>query len=336
MNKFYKFIFPLGFLLLIFSLTNSSAGMIREEQLNQFVTHYYQNPNPDQIPATLRYFVSSNEFKIYMESNQHVIDMLAYFFGRAAELKPKLLREYEKMYDRSNDAGKKFIFKIFSIYRDSAIDKFIKPRMVDSLQKKELQDFLSQPRKSKKFLVKEAQNLNQLDFLWMEFFVSGNRDSILKIIDVLKWKDVFRQRLQDWLLVSHPQREKARLKELLQNDFQVDVDMEHVKINFIGDMDCLYSSFLRSPTSQHENASAGIELKKILNLSDQDSVYIATKGAALVGLWTNVEAHPKVLEICKKQLLSQKKKPNLVLQDIVNSVTPAPKEDKAAKQKKRH
>ncbi len=325
MNTFRKILLVIFLLSSGLFSTVAQADITSEEELNKFVTHYYQNPQPNQIPQAVKYFISSAEFKRYMQTNQHLVEMLAYFFGRVAELSPKLRRDYEKMYDKADEKSKVFFWKIFSVYRDPTTEKFFKAKMnADPTQKVVLQNMLNQPLKGKQFFVKDVQGLNQLDFLWMEFFATGSREPIQKIIDVLNWKDIFRNKLQDWLLTSHTQEDKDRLSQLSRNDLKVNVEVDRARINYFGDMDCLYFSFIRT-SSFHQPAKVGIEFKQILGLSDKDFVYIITKGAAFLGLLSNAQKHPKVLEFCNQELKSRKDKSNAELQNIVNAAGTAKK-----------
>ena len=55
-----------------------------------------------------------------------------------------------------------------------------------------------------------VRNCADLDYLWAEFFLTGNTEAIKKIIEVLKWPDRIRSRVNTWLSLRGPPQSDNR------------------------------------------------------------------------------------------------------------------------------
>lgn len=306
MYRFAKVFTALYFLLFcsFFISYNLNAEITTDEEFNSFFTYYYLNPQPDKIPQALEYFLSSKLFRSSIGTNDHVIEMVSYFFGRVADINPYLIREYEKHYDSEDMSGKLFLITIFAVASDEQNKEFFKERLStekDKEMKNLLEKIIDTPPLGNKRITKGVRNYNDLDFLWMEFFVTGDKEPIIKLIDVLIREDRFRDKLMKWISVKHSKKEIKRLNDLLNNEVGISVSLDRFLINYDFDLDCVFSAYLQNSGSIGKRSKYGIEIRKILDLSEEDIFYMATKGAAMWALQSNAQQHPRVLEYCKQE-----------------------------------
>ena len=308
---------------LILPINALKAEIISEEEFNNFTTYYYFNPQPDKAPQALEYFLRSELFRDSINTNGHVIEMFTYFFGRAANINPYLIREYEKHYDSEDKFGKLFLMNIFSIASDEQNKQFLKVRLTAETDN-EMKDFLEQlidisPLGSER-IARGVKDYNDLDFMWMEFFVTGDKKPIVKLIDVLIWEDRFKNKLLTWISNKHSKKEIRNLNRLL-NVAMINVNLEKGQIGSGGDMDCLYSAFLSNPRMEMQRSKDGIQIRQALGLSEEDLFYLATKGVAMWALKSNAEQHPKVLEYCKQEFERRNDKSKIELAIILEVVS---------------
>lgn len=294
------------------------AEITTDGELNNFITYYYLNPRPSEVPQALRYFLTSTSLSESKKNDGHLFDLMSYFFGRLAEINPNLLREYEKFYDSADEVGKLFLLSVFRVYNDEKVENFLKEKLgVASQQVRPIiQEILSKPPLGRKSFLRDVKNYNQLDFLWFDFFITGDKEPIIKLINVLTWEDKFREKLTVWMFTKHPIGEIRKLENLLK-EVGVEVDLKNRLIIYPGDIDCMYSAYIQSSGFVHERSKAGVKIRKILNFSEQDMIYMATKGAAMWALQSNAQQHPKVLDFCKEELNSRTDKSRIELAVIV-------------------
>lgn len=291
-----------------------------EQEFNDFTTYYYLSPQPNMAPQALKYFLNSKLFRDNIKTNGHVIEMMAYFFGRVANINPNLLREYEKFYDSEDMHGKLFLISVFAIASDEQNKQFLKERLATE-KNAEMSNLIkgvidASPMRNKRIL-KGVTDSNDLDFFWVEFFATGDKEPINKLIDVLSWEDKFKAKLMSWMLIDHTAEEKNKLSDLLNNEIKISVDFDRGRITHEGDLDCFYSAQLQSYGWKGKRSNVGIQVKQILGLSDEDLLYMATKGAAMWALQSNAKQHPKVLEYCREEFTLRNDKSKIELAIIL-------------------
>ncbi len=309
----------IAFLIICFSINpqHLKAEISNDNELNNFTAYYYLHPRPLETPQALKYYLNSASFS-ESKSNPGTIDLMSYLYVKLAEMNPNLLKEYTKLYDSAKEDGRLFLLSIFKIYRDEQTENYLKERSGTASQheKQIIQDVLSKPPQGSKAYLKGIEKYDQLDFFWIDFFLSGTKEPIVKLIDILSWKDRFREKLSAWMHAKHNSHEESRLESFLM-DMGYYTDLGTERINFEGDFDCLYSSYLQGSGFAHKRSKPGIEIRKILNLTKDDLLYMATKGAAMWSLQSNAQQHAKVLEICRKELSSRNDKATIELFIIV-------------------
>ncbi len=309
-------LFSILFLLSTFAF---AAETMNEESFNKFTTYYYLNPEPQKAPQFLKYYINSKTFEENCSTRGDVFNLIAYFFGRLAEINPNLLREYEKLYDLASENGKLFLLTVFRVAHDNMTKSFFKERIKASSEQEKsiMQMIIDKPALGRESFVKDVKSHWDMDFLWMEFFITGDKEPIVKLIDVLTWEDKLRRVLTDYMLANHDKKQKARLGNLLKNEVKINADLDNYKINFEGDLDCIYSAYLGVPGFQRKRSKYGIEIKKILNLSDEDIPYMADKGVVMWALQSNARQHPRILEYCKQEFERRNDKSKIELAIIL-------------------
>lgn len=295
---------------------NICAEINTDAVFDNFMTYYYSNPAVEKVPQALEYFIFSDFYSTNFNKEFHAIDMIAYFFGSLAEKNPKLLREYEKIYDRITNKEKVFIHSIFSIYRDNETETFLQNKINQNPHlENAIKQLINEPFYGTKAFVKEVSNFNELDFLWVEFFVTGEQKPILKIIDVLAWEDLFRAKLKIWMHKQNSLSKGHILIDMLK-DMGIIVDLNSLEINLANDLDCVFMHYLQSGEKKYAK-----KIKEILELSDEDFIRIGTKGAAFWSLQSNAQQHPVILRYLVEQIQSRKDKAVIECELIVNLAT---------------
>jgi len=294
------------------------ADITTDHEFETFLTYYYQNPQPTKAPQALDYFLHSPLFRTNLQTNGHMIEMVAYFFGRLAEINPSLLRDYQQAYEQTDDAGKSFLLSVFRIHHDEDVKRFLQRSSETSSAK--IQDVIrlvtTRELLGKRAFVRKVVDFNQLDFLWIEFQVTGDREPVVRIIDVLGWDDRFRHALEEWLATTPGQRQQTRLLGRLQR-IGILVDAETGAIEPSSDLDCLFSAYLQAAGTAGKQPEDALEIRKALQLTDEDLFYMATKGAAMWALQSNARQHHKVLAYCEEELRRREDKAAVELAIII-------------------
>jgi len=156
-----------------------------------------------------------------------------------------------------------------------------------------------QPRSSRKvdrLFRKPLDNPMILDLLWGEFIDSGNLDAVRRIVSVLDWEDLVRNRLQCWLSEIRPEmwaempyKDYQRL--LIRCDFPIDYDRRSIDGPF--DLD-IYAARL---ALGHKLKFAELPIA----LSPKELVRLGMKSAALWSLSSMAEQYDSVAVICDQE-----------------------------------
>ena len=278
------------------------ADITTDPGFEAFLTYYYQNPQPTNAPQALDYFVRSPLFRTNLQTNGHMIEMVAYFFGRLAELHPALLRDYQQAYAQTDEAGQSFLLSVFRVHHDEEVKRVLQKAAETSSA--QLQDAIrsvtTRELLGRRAFVKDVADFNQLDFLWIEFQVTGDKEPIVKIIDVLGWDDRLRNALDAWLAAVPDQQQQAEFLERLRR-VGITVNTQAKTIEPSSDLDCLFSAYLQASGAAGKPPDDAHEIRRMLRLTDEDLLYMATKGSAMWSLQANARQHPKILAYCVEE-----------------------------------
>ncbi|MDP2653062.1 MAG: hypothetical protein Q8Q08_03415 [Candidatus Omnitrophota bacterium] len=294
---------------------SASVKVRTEEEFDRVVSYYYQNPRPQDAIEALEYLLKSDFLKKQFARDTHTLEMLACFFGRLAENDPKLLRTYEKLYGKAGREGQAFLVMTFGVFRDVRAEEFLKAKLAKTNDPR-IAGVLAKPYTGRAGIIRDVESPQHMDLLWVEFLLTGDKEPVVKIVDVLAWKDVFAARLLARLTAEQSPEDKVRLKDLLARGLGLDVDVDQARIPFSGDMDILFASLLNDPRRPPAQNQALSELSQILGFSDDEVRVMATKGAANWSLGSNARQHPKVMEYCLQEMRTRKDKAAVELQSI--------------------
>ena len=316
-------LFGIVFFVSSFKSTDASYEEI-EIEYNEVLVNYYRNPQVDKIPVVLDHILQSNFFR---DKATGIFTLTAYYFGRIARLEPALIPKYMEFFEKMSQKheGRFFILMVFQICGNETVKQFLVEKQNDKNfvnEKQDIQNILNGgafPQFNP--LTREIRDGADLDILWAEFFVTGNKEPILKIIDTLGWPDRFKSRLLDWSVKKHSNNEKRVLDRLLNQETRMNVDLDRMNIKDMTDLDCLFSAQLQFRQPDKKRRESIKKLRNILNITDEDILYMVVKGAALWSLQSNAQQHPKVLEYCKQEFEKRNNRSKVELAIILEIVS---------------
>ncbi len=89
-----------------------------QDEFDKFINHYYQTRPSDRAIEALSFLISSNSV------SDGFFNFVRHSFSRIGELKPDLIRDYEKLFSRSK-VGRPFILSILQNIGDLHTKEFI-------------------------------------------------------------------------------------------------------------------------------------------------------------------------------------------------------------------
>lgn len=268
------------------------------EELNDFMMYYYQrrrwskrarsakSTKRDQLAEALEYAATPRNFPDMDAQN-----LALYFFARVARLEPSVIPQYEASLEKVSHGERSFILNVLRLATDDR-----KQELARSLEGSFPGEF--------DVLQRPIAGPADLDYLWVEFFVTGSKDPVRKLIEVLAWPDRVRHKLDRWLQKPafgfFSRWRKKRVLEQLRRVAEIACDATTNTIKTIDDLDCMC---VLGPETQFPSSKEFAKIKAALpfDLSQDDMNYVAMKAAARWSLSSNACMHPKVLEICQKE-----------------------------------
>ena len=228
------------------SLGNGTGGTMSDEVLEEVENYYYRSGSPEKAVAALEHYVTSET--LLESANPAQSNPALYLFSRISELNPGLIRKYEALFDKASGKGKVLLIWLLElagdgqtrVFLDSQLDEFGTARHLEAKQALEG----GHPFKSNPFnrYVRDGMDL---DLLWCEFILTGNQEAVVRIVGVLDWPDLTRERLGDWLrsreVIPIPYWSRARRKRVvkrLRDGAQIVCDVDRQEITTAEDLDC--------------------------------------------------------------------------------------------------
>lgn len=253
----------------------------RERMLDRYSTTYYLYPDPDSAWLWLQCAAS-----IHRGRNVSAQNLLLFFFARLAQLSPGVETDYLDLANATADEPERAFVLTASHLAVGNVKSL--PYAPDKNFPYSL-DVLATP----------VRYASDLDYLWMEFFLTGNEATIRAIIAVLAWPDRTKVSLKNSFTSLgkglFPFRRRfiaARLQRLLGIDFNrktgealVDIDLD-VRCG----LDVDYQARKREDFAKIRAA-----LPFHLSKADQDHLLI--KSAACWSLVSNLHRHQRIRNI---------------------------------------
>ena len=177
--------------LLFFSCNNAVAQSQKDEEFGQFIIFYYKNPDVNKVPDALSTALGSAFIDDDKNCDEHCKDLIAFFFARVAKDKPFLWESYKSTFEKASHKQRLFLLRVFRLSSRPDIEQYCKLKLNDRNFTSEKADICKvlDANKSKDFspLNMDINDAAVLDFLWEEFFVTGSREPVERIISVLPW-----------------------------------------------------------------------------------------------------------------------------------------------------
>lgn len=252
------------------------------EELGNFMMDYYRTGAQKQLAEALEYAATAHDSR-----DLHVRNLVLYFFARVARLHPMVVSEYEKVLGGLSTSGRRFVLAILQL--SSGVRPQNLPRSLES-------------RFPIEFNVCERPITypGDLDYLWTEFSIAGKKEPVHKIIDVLRWPDRVRCKLEEWLQMPAsgflPKWREKRALGRLQSDADIVCDVAANTIKTSGDLD------LHVLSGGQQNEFSRVRAALPFKLSQDDLNYVATKWTADWSLSNMAVTHTIVLEVCKQRV----------------------------------
>jgi hypothetical protein len=180
------------------------------------ITFYYKSPDPALGPAMLKDLLQKENIDHpWFAKNQHVLNIISVQLGDIAAGKPKIVRAYEAEFTSAPLAGRRVIARTLMNCGDKEtlkqIDSWLAdPRYADvQPELQAVKKYLEGP-KHKHVRDRTARSPEDLDFLWSNFFITGQYVPVSRILDVLDLPDTREnavlKRVARWSLGSNLQQ----------------------------------------------------------------------------------------------------------------------------------
>jgi len=285
------------------ALAEAPAGP-SEQTLAEFVTTYYRSPDPERAPDVLKRFLTQDlPGDPRWQQDAHSLSVIAYSFGRIAQLHPGLIRRYEALVADVPEPGRRVLLSAIAWGADQETGTTAQawrehPALSEAAD--ELETHLAAPHPA--WHDQDATAIataDELDFLWAEFFVTGSPQSLDRILRILDRPDVLRERLTAWLN-NQPDQDARHVLAARLTELGVSADVETGGVNSRGDLDLTAARGLktRGPLA----SQAFVALADMIRLEDAGVTHLLLKGAAAWSLESNARRHPGVVAQCATSL----------------------------------
>jgi hypothetical protein len=194
---------------------------------SQASTFYYKNPDPKLGPKMLTEFLKKeNREHPLFTKDDHVPFLIGAQIGDMAAGHPEIVREYEKTFPDAPKIGRRMIIRALTNAGDKETAKTVggwikDPKYADL--KPDLEVLKSHIEDPKRVHVRDvpAKTPEDLDFLWVNFMVTGEYAPISRILDVFDLPDAkdnaVLKRVARWSFGSNVQQHPRLVELVLRN-----------------------------------------------------------------------------------------------------------------------
>jgi hypothetical protein len=229
------------------------------------MTYYYKAPDPKQGPAMLKDLLTKENIgHPWFAKNEHVLMLVGAQLGDIAAGKPEVVRAYEGEFAGAPTAGRRVIVRALT----NCGDKETLTQVVAWLDDERYEDVraelealnthLQNPKRAHA-RDRNARSPEDLDLLWVNFFITGEYAPVARILDVFDGPgardDEVLVRVARWSLESNLQ--------------------QHPKL----------VALVEAHTKERPEGSRKVIGQLILKSPDGDDPKAAAEKAALVGKW---------------------------------------------------
>jgi len=288
-----------------------------ESAFDEIFTTYYRSPSPARAVAALE--AQARADPGWLDRGRRTLEI--YFFSVIARVYAPILRDYEALFDRQPS---RYILDVLAGTADETTRRFVATRLTDDRfralhhQMRSVAKGSAGPRLDP--LGHPARDALDLDLLWAEFLVTGETTSVERIIDVLEWPDLVRERVEMSLrlpksvrfvemLLPWPGRSRLSVSDGVVRFLGIRVDGERRVVETPEDLDCRFWAPSGSPGER-----AWALVSPLLSKRQREKV--ATKAVARWSLGANSIEHERVLEACEAGSATRRGRAELALLEI--------------------
>jgi hypothetical protein len=254
----------------------------RAEAFDQWIQTFYRCGSADELARALEYFVDSEAFA-------SAADISLFTFARAAVLYPEIVADYEVLLDDEALTNRNYVGAVIALAKGetpSSLPVDAHPRFLRSGSALEL----------------PIHTGCDLDCLWAEFFLTGNRQAVERVAEVAHGEDWLRARLGRWLRLPVTGI-LGRIKHALQLSAitritGVQFDRSNNVISSNGDLDRLAHRYAHWNVTNAVSGSISAIISVLpFDCSQAEIEQFALKAAADWSLTSLGETHAVVREV---------------------------------------
>ena len=279
-------------------------------EVNEFTTFYYQRPVPEKAPEMLKKFIQSDFFQSKEAYKNDVAGLTAYFFGRLGQISPELKEQYRHIFEQSNHQGRYLVADVFGHCASESDRQWLLGKANEPGYEGE-RDFVNKifgpPLTPPIDLANmEIKKDDQLDYYWLEFFVTGNTQAVKQIFNVVKWPDKSRDKIQSFLNSNAAESKKNTVKQILRDSFEIQFKEDEILSKDDIDVKIAHGIMMRGQRPAFKALSEAIPF---LN---EEMGYYATKGAAAWSVNSNAGQHEEILRFLESEINTLNGAPRLL------------------------
>jgi hypothetical protein len=286
-----------------------------QPSFDEIFTTYYQSPLPSRAVAALE-----AEARADSDLDKEDIALRVYFFSTIARRDPSVVRDYKALFDRQPSS---LVLSVLGQTSDEATRQFLASRLKDDrfrALRRQMRDIAeSETGAPIAPLVAPGRRAHDLDLSWAEFFVTGDTAPVERIIAVVDWPDVVRERIERglrqpaivrFLGAGLHQRLRPSVPARVIRRLGIAVDWQRRVVQTQEDVDwlCLAPLFFDQPSPAWRLIST--------YLSEEQRRIAGIRGAAIWSVGANAIDHVRVLETCESRLATRSGPARLTLLEI--------------------
>jgi len=160
------------------------------KEFSRVGTYYYQNPDPKLGPKMLKELIRKENLEHpFFVRNDQVPILIGAQIGDIGAGHPEIVREYEGLFADASPNGRKVILRALTNAGDEETAKKVGEWIKDpkfAVQKTDLEALKAHIEDPKRTHARDvpAQTPKDLDYLWANFFVTGEYAPVSRILDV--------------------------------------------------------------------------------------------------------------------------------------------------------
>lgn len=290
---------------------------MNELEFTRLLTTYYHQPRPDRIPEALAWFAASAMSRALATAWPAV-----YFFVRVAHMHPAVIERYRAVRETISVTGATFIDQVLDLISQCPSKESLRVAMreMTSCEAARIERICAtMPIDAGAAAPPNVMTCLEMDCLWAEFCTTGDAETVLPIIDVLGWPDLVRYKLDDWLS-SNARTSSACLsrwrRTRVLRRLWLTCDEATGRVGSPEDVDC-FCAIQGMQLSGERFTKFRTALP--FDLTEDEQNYIAIKAVAFWSLCNNVAQHPRILELCRRQMAVGGRRAGISLAGIIQS-----------------